>query len=71
MVQKQLLKFESAGLLMSQLKGKTRVFSFSPRFPFKNEMNQLLVKPLEFVPLEEKEKYFVSRRRPRRTGKPL
>lgn len=71
MVQKQLVKFENASLLVSVLKGRTRVFCWNPRYPFLKEFKAFLEKAFEFIPEEEKEKYYRQRQRPRRTGKPL
>jgi hypothetical protein len=70
MVQKQLMKFEAAGLLASQLKGRTRVYAWNPRFPLKAEALALLQRALEFIPEDEQRRYFQARRRPRRAGKP-
>lgn len=70
-VQNQLQKLEQGGILYSQLKGKVRLFGFNPRYPFKKELESLLNKVLQFVPDEEKEKFYLPRLRPRRTGKPL
>lgn len=70
-VQYQLLKLEAAGLLYSKLKGKVRLFGFNPRYPFKEELENLLAKALRFYPKSEKTKHYMKRRRPRRTGKPL
>jgi DNA-binding transcriptional ArsR family regulator len=69
-VQNQLQKLEYGGILYSQLKGKVRLFGFNPRYPFRKELESLLDKVLQFIPDEEKEKYYVPRLRPRRTGKP-
>lgn len=70
-IQKQLQKFERGGILVSRLIGKTRVFEWNPRFMFLKELRSLLRKALDYLPAEYQEKYFVKRRRPRRTGKPL
>lgn len=70
MVQKQLTKFEAAGLLASQLQGRTRVYAWNPRFPLKNEALALVQRALDFVPDDERRRYFQERRRPRRAGKP-
>jgi hypothetical protein len=69
MVQKQLSKFEAAGLLASRLQGRTRVYVWNPRFPLKDEALALLRRALEFVPEDEQRRYFQARRRPRRAGK--
>ena len=70
-VQKQLLKFEEAGILVSFLEGRTRVFQWNPRYPFLPELQALLEKAYQYLPESEKSKYFKQRTRPRRTGKPL
>lgn len=69
-VQKQLLNMERDGILYSKFKGKVRLFGFNPRYPFKRELELLLEKILKFIPQEEKEKFYLRRLRPRRTGKP-
>jgi hypothetical protein len=71
MAQVQLARFERGGILLSQLKGRTRLFSWSPRYPFRRELRALLRKALESLPEADREKFFVQRRRPRRAGKPL
>jgi DNA-binding transcriptional ArsR family regulator len=71
MVQRQLERLEAAGVLVSQLQGRTRVFSWSPRFAFEAELRALLRKAIELLPAAERNRYFAGRRRPRRKGKPL
>jgi DNA-binding transcriptional ArsR family regulator len=71
MVQRQLERLERSGLLVSLSKGRTRVFTWNPRYPFLPELRMLLRKALSSVPEEERRRYFAQRRRPRRTGKPL
>jgi hypothetical protein len=70
-IQNQLKKLERGGVLASQLKGRTRLYSFNPRYPFLKELRNLLARALDFIPKSEKEKYYTPRLRPRRTGKPL
>jgi DNA-binding transcriptional ArsR family regulator len=70
-VQNQLDKLENGGILVSQSKGRTRLYTFNPRYPFLNELKQLLEKALSFYPEEEREKLVLNRRRPRRRGKVL
>jgi DNA-binding transcriptional ArsR family regulator len=70
-VQNQLHKLEQGGILYSRLKGKVRLFGFNPRYPFKKELESLLAKVLQFVPNGDKEKFYMPRLRPRRTGKPF
>lgn len=71
MVQKQLARFEEAGLLVCTLKGRTRLYVWNPRYPFLKEFQSFLEKAFEFIPEKEKEKYYYQRTRPRRGGKPL
>jgi DNA-binding transcriptional ArsR family regulator len=70
-VQRQLQRFEAAGVLVSQLKGRTRLYVWNPRYRFLDELRTLLRKALRALPEEERRRYFAKRRRPRRTGKPL
>ena len=70
-IQNQLDKFELGGILASTTKGRTRLYTFNPRYPFLKELKQLLNKALSFYSKEEQEKLLMERRRPRRRGKPL
>jgi DNA-binding transcriptional ArsR family regulator len=71
MVQRQLERLERAGALVSALKGKTRIYTWNPRYPFRRELRALLRKALEALPTGERARYLAERRRPRRAGKPL
>lgn len=71
MIQRQLQRLEAAGILVSQPKGRTRIFTWNPRFAFQGELRALLRKALRALPESERRRYFTHRRRPRRTGKPL
>jgi hypothetical protein len=71
MVQRQLERLEAAGVLVSRLQGRTRLFSWNPRFAFESELRALLRKALNLLPASERARYFAPRRRPRRKGKPL
>jgi len=70
-VQNQLKKLERGGVVMSRLEGRTRLYSFNPRYIFLKELKNLLAKALLFLPQQEKEKYYIPRLRPRRAGKSL
>lgn len=70
-VQNQLDRLESGNVLVSFLSGKTRIYSFNPRYPFLKELKALLNKSLVFLPEDEHDKLLKSRRRPRRKLKPL
>lgn len=70
-VQKQLVRLEAGGILVSRKMGTVRVFTFNPRLAIRKELTLLLEKELELLPLETIKKYFRDRARPRRTGKML
>ena len=66
-VQNQLQNLESHGILVSRLKGTTRIFCFNPRYPFREELEALLKKAILYLPEDEVRKYYWPRVRPRRT----
>src|SRR3990170_6729245 len=70
-VQKQLDGLEAGGVLVSRTVGRTRLYQFSPRYPFLKELKNLLGKALLYYPAEMKARLAMNRRRPRRRGKPL
>ena len=70
-IQKQLERLEKGGVIYNKLVGKTRVYALNPRYPFLKELQALLDKVLAFYPDEEFKKLTVTRKRPRRTDKPL
>jgi len=70
-VQKQLEKLEVGGVLVSRTAGRTRLYEFNPRYPFLEELRNLLQKALSFYTDEDRDRLLINRRRPRRRGKPL
>jgi hypothetical protein len=70
-IQLQLDKFEKSGILVSRRVGRTRPYVFNPRYPFLNELKNLLEKALSFYPEKEQEELKMNRRRPRARGKVL
>ena len=70
-IQKQLDKLETGQVLVSQTAGRTRLYTFNPRYPFLSELKNLLEKALSFYPEDVHEQLLMNRRRPRRRGKPL
>jgi len=70
-IQKQLIKLEAGAVLVSRAVGRTRLFSFNPRYPMIDELRALLEKTLQFYPEDMRERLLMDRRRPRRRGKPL
>jgi hypothetical protein len=71
--QRALARLEKGGIIVSHSEGKTLIYQFNPRYPFLNELKAFLQKAYEFFPEEMQEKYYepISRKRPRRQGKPL
>lgn len=70
-IQNQLEALEAANVIWCEAQGRTRVYALNPRYPFLKELQALLARALEFYPPNEQEWLRDSRRRPRRTGKPL
>jgi hypothetical protein len=70
-VQRQLDALERGSILVSRLAGRTRIYTFNPRYPLLNEVKALLDKALAFYPQEERDRLLPARQRPRRAGKPL
>jgi hypothetical protein len=70
-IQMQLDKFEKSGVLASRAVGRTRPYTFNPRYPFLAELKALLKKALSFYPAKEQEELVMNRRRPRGRGKSL
>jgi len=70
-VQKQLDRLEYGGVIASRAAGRTRLFTFNPRYPFLTELTALLDKALQFYPQDQQDALLMNRRRPRRRGKPL
>ncbi|MBK8394666.1 MAG: ArsR family transcriptional regulator [Leptospiraceae bacterium] len=67
----QLNRFEMAGILISKEIGKARLYSFNPKSAFTKPMMNIIKIAYDNIPLENKEKIFKIRRRPRRKGKPV
>lgn len=70
-IQMQLDKFEKSGLLVSRAVGRTRPYTFNPRYPFSKEVKALLEKALAFYPETDRQELIMNRRRPRARGKAL
>ena len=70
-VQRQFERFENAGILISKLVGRTRVYMFNPKSPFARKLKELVAMIYDSIPLGEREKLFAERRMPRRKGKPV
>lgn len=70
-VQKQLERMERDGLLINRKVGRTRLYSFNPRYPFVPELKTMMNKALDMSPEKLQEKLLLNRRRPRKKSKPL
>jgi hypothetical protein len=70
-IQKQLDKLELGSILVSRLVGRTRLYTFNPRYALLPELKALLEKTVSFYPKELHTKLMENRRRPRRRGKSL
>ncbi|HEX7260326.1 MAG TPA: hypothetical protein VF258_00770 [Luteolibacter sp.] len=70
-VQRQLDKFEKAGVLVRKQQGKTVVFMWNAKSRFAKRMKNLVEVVYEGMSLEERETRFSVRRRPRAKDKPI
>ena len=70
-IQRQLERLENAEVLVSRKVGRTRVYQFNPRYPFLEELKELLTSVLNYYPKDVKEALIMNRRRPRKKDKPL
>jgi DNA-binding transcriptional ArsR family regulator len=70
-VQKQLDKFEAAGILVSKKMGTVRIYSFNPKLGVTKKIRELIQVFYDSIPLEQREVMFHEWRRPRRKGKPV
>lgn len=66
--QKQLIKFEQLGLLVSRKEGSARVYYFK-RTPIVDALRKFLSSMLDSLPESTISEYYRQRRRPRRHGK--
>ncbi|PIS11490.1 MAG: hypothetical protein COT73_03700 [Bdellovibrio sp. CG10_big_fil_rev_8_21_14_0_10_47_8] len=67
----QMNRFEVAGVLVSKVAGRSRVYSFNPKSPLTKPVKDLIEMTYEAIPLSQRQKLFETRRRPRRKGKPV
>jgi DNA-binding transcriptional ArsR family regulator len=70
-VQKQLDKFETAGILVSKKMGTVRIYTFNPKLGVVKKITELIKDFYEAIPISQREVMFNVRRRPRRKGKPV
>lgn len=70
-VARTLTKLEQSDILLGQDKGRTRIYSLNKSWILSKELNTLLQKALSCVPLDQQEKYFMKRMKPRKKNKAL
>lgn len=70
-IQRQLDKFEKAGVLACKKHGRTLVFTWNAKSRFAMRMKSLVEVVYEGMSLEEREGRFPVRRRPRSKDKPV
>jgi predicted transcriptional regulator len=70
-IQKQLERMERDGLLINRKVGRTRLYSFNPRYAFVPELKVMMEKALDMCPAELRDELVMDRRRPRKKDKPL
>lgn len=70
-MQKALDGLERSGILVSRTVGSTREYEFNPRYPMRDEIRALLEKALSLYPEALRDELLITRKRPRRKGKPL
>ncbi len=58
-IQKGFSKLEKAGVIQSLYEGKTRYYRFNPVYPLKKELENLLRKAYELLPVQEKRGYYI------------
>ena len=68
---RQLNRLENAGVLVSHTVGKTRLYQFNPKSAYTTPLKKVIEIAYENITLNEREKLFHERRRPRRKGKPV
>lgn len=70
-VQNAMDKLEAAGVLVSRSVGSTREYELNPRYPARAELAALLERALSLYPAVLRNSLLLTRRRPRRKGKPI
>ena len=68
-IQRQLRRLEVAGILVSRMVGRSRVFEFNTRIPSVRNLRSFLASELDLLPEPMIKDYYRQRLRPRRAGK--
>lgn len=59
-IQKQLVRLETGGVLVSRSAGRTRLYSFNLRYPFLHELKSLLEKALTYYEQTEQDRLLMT-----------
>jgi len=70
-IQKQLQKFEDAGVIISKKIGNVRVYRFNKKSPLTKPLIELVKVVHSSMSISDKSILFSERKRPRRAGKPI
>jgi DNA-binding transcriptional ArsR family regulator len=70
-VQSQLTRFEDAGVIISKVVGRTRLYTFNSKSKVAKLVEEIVKTYYDKIPVAEKSKIFSTRTRPRRAGKPV
>lgn len=70
-IQKQLIRLEDEGVLVSRALGKMREYQLNPRYAFIGPLKELLKAGLQAYPAELRSDLVMERRRPRKADKPV
>lgn len=70
-IQKQLVRLEEDGVIVSELIGRVRNYELNPRYVFIDSLKELLKAALAAYPTEIRDQLLVRRTRPRQAGKPV
>jgi predicted ArsR family transcriptional regulator len=65
----QLARLEQGGVLVHRATGRTLVYTWNPRWPFRDEIQALLNRALELLNDDLRQRLTEDRRRPRRHGR--
>jgi hypothetical protein len=70
-IQRQLDRLEYGGILQGTSVGRTRVYTWNPRWPLTVQLQAVLAKAVTYLPEADLVRLRYVRRRPRRRRKPL
>lgn len=62
-------RLEKADILIGREVGRTRIYTLNQRYILAKELKALLDRVLSLMPIQEQERYFMRRKRPRKKNK--